>query len=70
MKFLTIAIPLLLGVSAHATSIEIDADKDDCTAGWISMDVKVTVDGEEFKFEVTCEGASESVEIMCPADRK
>jgi len=35
--------------------IEIDNDEDDCIDGWISMDVTVRVDGEEFDFNPSCD---------------
>ncbi len=34
--------------------IEIDNDKDDCIDGWMSMDIEVTIDGEDFDFNPSC----------------
>lgn len=40
--------------STLAGLINIDHDESDCVDGWISMDVRVTVDSESFDFNPSC----------------
>ena len=44
----------ILSSALGTATIEIDHDEDDCVNGWISMDVTVTVDGEDFDFNPSC----------------
>jgi len=54
MKLLATFFLLSFFTLQSFASIEIDNDKSDCLDGWISMDVTITVDGEDFDFEPSC----------------
>jgi len=53
MKYLLISL-LMISSMASAANIKIDADEDDCIDGWISMDINVSVNGERFNFDPSC----------------
>lgn len=55
------------------TRITIDNDRNDCLNGWISMDVRVDVDGESFSFDPSCsfsfsQSFSTRAGVSCRAD--
>ncbi len=57
MKIVVASMLLVFAVGSTASAyprIEIDHDANDCVDGWISMDVSVYVDGENFKFDPSC----------------
>lgn len=51
--FLQFTVFFFLATQAFAF-IDIDIDEDDCIDGRISMDVEITVDGEDFDFSPSC----------------
>lgn len=55
LKTVVLLILSLLSVAAMAVGrVDIDHDEDDCAAGWMSMDVRISVDGEVFAFDPQC----------------
>ncbi len=53
LKYLAVLMIAITGLG-FGSDIEIDIDRDDCLDGWISMDVEIEIDGEEFELSPSC----------------
>lgn len=71
MKIAMILMLVFSLFSMGKAKIEIDNDSDDCVDGWISMDVDITVDDEDFDFNPSCDFSfSKSFETKSGIDCK
>jgi hypothetical protein len=49
-----LACVVLVAAGWGSSGVQINHDSQDCAMGWLSMDVVVSVHGEQFKFDPSC----------------